>query len=459
MEKITILCRTSKKNAKEVKLRFRVKDGKDKNGKIIDLFHKSEIVANLLQIAKLNPDGTKKAKTSCHDEKLFTQIQSEIAKVTEAYHLMKERNCELTSRKLEEVIANLENRIVEKSDIFLVRFKEYMEHQYATNVISEGRYKHYKVLYHVLERFLIIEQNLEIPFRKVDPDFIERFAYFMKNEHQYVATNRGLYTIVKESNVPTEERSQNYTSQQLKILRTFFRSLENKELISKSPFVKLDDGTRKKIMKQDYEEPVSLSIDEFQQVLNADVPETLKEVKRIFTLHCALGCRVGDFKKMSDENICVTREGIPYLEYVPEKTKEEGFLVQTPLVRFAFDTISQYGFGSPLLTYINGKSGYNKKIKELLKHCNIDRGCIVDKKTGKREPLYELASSKLGRKTLVTMMESAQIDEYAAGLHKDGSEAVKRYSYKSIRDRFVLMNLAFKQADYRVDQQLNIIEE
>ena len=73
-------------------------------------------------------------------------------------------------------------------------------------------------------------------------------------------------------------------------------------------------------------------------------------------------------------------------------------------------------------------------------------------------PLYEKASSKLCRKTFVDMMVKAQIDEYAAGLHKKGSEAVRHYTNMTLQDRFKLMCYAFSQPMYAVDGGLNVIE-
>jgi hypothetical protein len=55
-------------------------------------------------------------------------------------------------------------------------------------------------------------------------------------------------------------------------------------------------------------------------------------------------------------------------------------------------------------------------------------------------------------------MNKVQVDMYAAGLHKVGSSAVTRYTSMEIKDRFKLMNTAFDQRAYKVDNQLNVIE-
>ena len=56
------------------------------------------------------------------------------------------------------------------------------------------------------------------------------------------------------------------------------------------------------------------------------------------------------------------------------------------------------------------------------------------------------------------MMNKVQVDMYAAGLHKDGSTAVKRYTKMELKDRFVLLNAAFDQKPYKVNNQLKIMK-
>ena len=106
-------------------------------------------------------------------------------------------------------------------------------------------------------------------------------------------------------------------------------------------------------------------------------------------------------------------------------------------------------------------AAYNKKVCELMKICGIDRK-VTTYDTEKHDnvyiPLYEAASSKLARKTHVDMMNKVQVNIYAAGLHRQGSDAVHHYTKMEMKDHFALMNVAFGQPDYRVDKDLNILE-
>ena len=70
--------------------------------------------------------------------------------------------------------------------------------------------------------------------------------------------------------------------------------------------------------------------------------------------------------------------------------------------------------------------------------------------------LYEVASSKLCRKTHVDITTKAQVDKYVSGLHKEGSKAVERYTKLGIKERFILFCSAFREKLYKVDDGLNV---
>jgi hypothetical protein len=147
---------------------------------------------------------------------------------------------------------------------------------------------------------------------------------------------------------------------------------------------------------------------------------------------------------------------------MPQKTAlQQGEEVATPLMQTALDILKKYDFKFSFLRNLWGKDGYNHQIKTLLEHCGINRKSPVrDTESGKTKyvPIYELASTKLARKTFVNLMASCQVDLYAAGLHKRGSDAVERYAHIDLKERFRLMCFAFGEPEYEVDDNLAIIE-
>lgn len=460
MERITLYLRTQK--TKGIKLRFRLTDGRE-----IQLFHKSEIIADLSDLSRFTDYCQLKPRTTVYNRDLFNQIQEEVSVMETVYRKHKKDGDHmlLTSEDFEKEIGKTKNPeiiIRDAKSSLLVKFLDSADRKFKDDVIGLGRYRHSIVLYEKLKRFLTINHKLEITPEEVTPELLMDFRQFITEEYKYVKKYKELYSETRSNNIPTKELGHNTVVVTLNHLQAFFTELEDMDEIVKSPFRKLGKERKKVVMAEHYDEPVYLVKEEFQKVLHSDVPESLKEVKALFLLQCAFGCRINDFKNLSMDSIDVDVHGIPFIHYLPQKTIKTSISdIVTPILPYALEIIKEYQFDFHLLKYVSGKSGYNAKIKQLLKYLEIDRKCTVYDSTtrmNKRVPLYELGSSKLCRKTHVDMMAKAQINEYAAGLHKEGSDAVKRYTSLGLKDRFTLMCVAFEQKMYKVDNELNIIE-
>lgn len=460
MERITLYLRTKK--SKNIKLRFRLTDGRT-----IQLYHKSEIKADLVDLAKFTEDGNLKPRTAIYNHELLKEIQLEIAAMKTAYRKFKEKGQEqqIDSETFENEVRkslNPELYAPKSSDTLLEKFREIAEKKFNDNVIGTSRYKHSIVIGNILERFLTITRKKTMTVQDATPDFIMGFRQFITNEYKYVKTYEGLYENMADRNIPKEPRSHNTVVTALNHLQAFFTELEDTEVIIKSPFRKLGKERKRIALTEHYDEPIYLLKEEFQAIMAQKVPEYLQETKDAFLLQCAFGCRISDFKRLTMANVDVDQNGIPFIHYLPQKTiRTSTEDVITPIMHYALQIIKKYQFNFHILRYVSGKSGYNFKIKELLQLTGINRKCsIYDEKNQQniRVPLYELGSSKLCRKTHVDMMAKAQINEYAAGLHKEGSDAVKRYTSLGLKDRFILMCVAFDQEMYKVDNELNIIE-
>jgi hypothetical protein len=160
----------------------------------------------------------------------------------------------------------------------------------------------------------------------------------------------------------------------------------------------------------------------------------------------------------------VSPEGIPFIHYIPRKTMKEMETmveIKTPLVRVAYDIVmkTRFNFNEQKANY--SVAVYNRELRKLLKHCGIDRPVAkFNEALGDNEyfPLYEVASSRLARKTHVDIMNKVQVNAYVAGLHAEGSDAVYRYTNLEIADRFALMNVAFGQKAYHVYPDLTLVK-
>ena len=462
MVRITIFTRASSAK-KQIKIRLRLTEGRR-----ADLFHKTDIRADVADIQKFGVNCKLKDGIKIYDHLLYDKLQDEVHYMENAFEKMLKEGMDLTNEVFKRVILEMKNPIVEVRRVepgVVSRFNQYIDCAVRDGIFGENRAKHIRVVCGKLDRFLTIKGLSKMTITEFDQDTLMEFRNFILDEYLYVDKNKRLYKDFVTKNLPKERLSANTAASQMKMLQSFFTDLENRDEITKSPFRKLGADRKKAVMKTTYDAPVFLRKEEFQKVLTAKLPASLEPTRDAFVLQTALGCRVDDFQHMSMDNVGVSDDNIPYIHYLPHKTagtQENNSEVVTPIVRFAFDVIKRTGFNLPALKNLYGEMGYNAKIKGILSICKIDRKVPVYDESEKRNiylPVSSLGSSKLARKTHVDLMNKIQIDMYAAGLHKVGSGAVKRYTSLELKDRFAIVNLAFDQQPYSVDEQLNIMGE
>lgn len=464
MKGLTIFLRTTKKEG-TIRLRFRLRDGRE-----VDLYHKSEIRADLSDIEKFTPEGEVKPRVSLYNKRLKNDIDVEMSAIIAAYGKLckkKEKrfitNVEFEKTISEELNPDKAKTLSEVTDIYH-RFERYIEEGCTDGIFGKARQRHYKVLLNELKRFLIISKLTSLPPADFTGDMLIDFRRFLIDEYTFVEEYPKLYQAEDVRNIPKERRSQNTVVTKLRELQAFYNELIARGEIEKSPFALVGKHRKRIMMREQYDAPVCLTLEEFEKILNkSDVPATLKETRDCFLLQCAFGCRISDYKQFSMKKIGTSEDGIPFIHYVPQKTiKNDREEVVTPILRYAMDIIKEYQFNFGILKYVSGHQGYNAKIKSLLKFCDIDRPVSyydIDSNDMKERPLYEAGCSKLARKTFVDLINKMQINMYLGGLHKQGSDAVKRYTNIGLKERFMLYSVAFNQPIYKVDNELNIINE
>lgn len=450
---IQIINRTTKTEG-EIKLRFRLRDGRN-----VDLYHKSEIKANLKDLSRLKPNGAPKDGKQKYNAELRKKIRDRISILEEVYESHKE-DTPLTNEIFEILIdrvLNPDNYMEDDSDkplTLLDRFQKYLDN----NTFAEVRTREYNLVLRTLERFFKVKGLEDVMIEDFDADMICDFQEFITNEYQYAAKKKYayIYNDMSEHRVPRQVRKQNTTQSMLKMVKAFYQTLEDSDEVPVSPFRKLGKKKRADMLREEYNAPVALTLGEVQKIINTDVPAKLQCVKDAFLLQVALGCRISDYISMNMDFVKVS-DGIPYVAYVAKKT---GLRTDTPLPKFAFEIVKRTNLNFPTLKYASGKSGYNKLIKELIQYCGIDREVEVGKEGSKvlYSPIAEVVSSKTARKTNVTLCADAQIDKAVMGLHEHGSKAIANYDAESLMRKFKIISFAFRQPLYMVDEDLNIIE-
>ena len=376
-----------------------------------------------------------------------------------AYTLMQLKRMDMNDRIFEMQVGRvLSDRLSVatpcKHESMYTRYMRYIEDIHKVGVVGKSRYLQLLCKARKLQRFLLIKGLSSLAPKEFDVNLLMDYRWFVTNEYLFVPSFPHLYTKGGGRRAPKKMCKNNTVVSDLLALKAFFSELEDTGEIRRSPFRKLSGEKRRSVMHVEYDEPFYLRADEFRRVLLAEVPAELQWAKDMFVLNCALGCRIGDLKKLSMEKVAVSEEGIPYVHYIPSKTsrmsKRE---VVTPLIRPAYEIIlrTRFCFNGHNPNY--EKQLYNKALRRLLEFCGIDRPvCLYDPEVGDNvyRPLYEVASSKLARKTHVDMLNKVQINYYAAGLHREGSKAVFRYTSLELSDRFALLNAAFGEEGYRV---------
>jgi hypothetical protein len=455
MARVQLFTQTRKVGNESIKLRFRLKDGRG-----VQLYCRSEITATIDDLSKFEANGTPKKRAN-YSRKLAKIIADRMALLQTVYDDCIKSGILLTSKVFEErvdMVLHPEKYQTEKPKVksLLERFDEYI----SDGTFSEARKAGYRVTEKILSRYLQIVGRTSIQIDEVDKQFLIDFHQFVVNEYKYVKRYKRLYSDIKSSNVPMTARDANTVAIKMKMLSAFFNCLEANEEVTISPFRRLTKGDRKSTMSETYGEPFALRLEELQQLINADVPEALRATRDAFALQSCVGCRISDFQRLSMQNVMVS-DGIPYIIYVPKKTakldSKNG--IKTPLVKVAFDIVKKTQFDLPIHSP-SGQAGYNVKIRELLKFVGIDR-TVASFEDGNpvESPLYAVASNRLARKTFLTLTSRAQINKYAAGLHKAGSGAVKSYLALELSDLFRLLSFAFEQPTFAVDRDLNIIND
>ena len=461
MERITLLAKKTTKTSGLIRLRFRLRDGR-----AIDLSHKSEIQADLKELSKFNDDGTIRPGTKVFNAELLKQIANEIDAMKRAYSTMKQEGYDLTSEVLEKMVfQELHPKQAEraKQATLLERLETYVSTSYANGLFGDSRLKHYRILLQELQRFMTINGKSSVTPNDFTANDVMNFRLFLFDEYKYASNKKykKIYDELSERSKPKEKRSLNTVATEMKQLQAFFSSLEDADEINKSPFRKLGKANRQLAVKEQYDEPVILRKEELLRIMVTDVPDTLKATKDAFLLQCNFGQRIGDFKKMTMANVAVNEDGIPYIHYLADKTKKQKHSeFVAPIMQYGLEIIKRTQFNMPVLKYVSGQCGYNVKIKKLLQHCGIDRQCSVfDEAKGENtyQPLYELASSKLCRTTCNDLVRLQSTNDNASGLHANGSKAVDRYISNWLRDVFPRWCSAFNQPVYKVDKSLNII--
>lgn len=398
------------------------------------------------------------ANGNTHDPATRSEIDRHGLAMCKAYTMMQLQGKTMSNRVFE---AEVKRMLGETEDSVLpanasdseplhTRFVRYLDDAHRDGVIGDARYAVAIGKAHKLQRFLAINKLSAITANDFTSDLVLEFRQFVYDEYLYVPKYPELYPRTPGHRPPVKRCCDSTVVHDLKLLQAFFTELENTGEIQHSPFRKISLKKRRAIMHVMYDDPVYLKADELQQVMATEVPSDMQWAKDMFVLNCAIGCRISDLLRLTPDKVGVSDDGIPYVHYIPSKTagrQSTNKEVVTPLIEPAVEIIHRTQLKLMDTNPNYGKQRYNKALRKLLEYCGINRRVSLfnpDACDNECKPLYEVASSKLARKTHIDMLNKVQINYYAAGLHRQGSDAVFRYTSLELADRNALMKAAFR---------------
>lgn len=316
----------------------------------------------------------------------------------------------------------------EKKQTFEQLFDEFLE----KHRLSEVRKKNFRVVKRSMLRYELYvkktkrnRKDFVLDVNEVTRETLADMWDFFENEYKYFEKYPQIYEDIPEKRTP-QPRGKNTLIDCFSRIRTFFLWCYENGKTTNRPFDKFP------IEECLYGTPVYISLDEREQIWNADLSARpqLAIQRDIFIFQSVIGCRVSDLYRMTKRSIV---NGA--IEYIPKKTKEgRPLTVRVPLNERAKEILKRYeDFEGPGLLPFISEQKYNKAIKEFFKLAGIDR-IVTTLDTLTREevkrPIYEVASSHMARRTFIgNIYRKVKDPNLVSALsgHKEGSKAFQRY--------------------------------
>ncbi len=260
--------------------------------------------------------------------------------------------------------------------------------------------------------------NSNITFDSVNANVLKSFQRYLKND-------------------PICNKGDNTVSGILKKLRAFF------SYSYKNGWSRIYPFNDFKIEKENYGDPIFITKVELDLIyMMSTSDELLEKTKDLFVLQCSIGCRIGDYKSLTKQNVI---NGA--IEYIPSKTvKENGRRVRVPLNNRAISIINKYKYPNDALMPFIPDQQYNDLIRLLFRTAGIIRNVIrLNPRTRKNEvvSIASIASSHMARRTFIGILHKKVKNEIIASMsgHVEDSKAFSRYYSIDDNDKKVAISI------------------
>lgn len=309
----------------------------------------------------------------------------------------------------------------------LARIREYAERFEGTDGAKQAilRFERQMQRYHDYHHEILGEPDFTLFVETLTIEQMNEFKEYIKSEYLLREQYPDFYSSRLYYNTKRKELSNTTIINMMNQFCVFLRWCKKMKFSDNDVFERY--GCKGPI----YGDPFYLTREERNILYDADLTDNpkLATIRDIFVFHCYIGCRVGDLYRLTKDNII---DG--FVEYTPQKTKKcQAKTVRVPLHDKAKKILERHNCPNGKLLPFKQVHQYNQGIRELLKHCGIDRMVTILDTHGYQtvqKPLYEVASSHTARKTFVgNLYKQVPDPNLIASMsgHVDGSRAFARY--------------------------------
>ena len=254
-------------------------------------------------------------------------------------------------------------------------------------VISAKSMKKYNLVAEALHRFeeekRKVYKGFQLDFKTFDGKLIKEFDWFLSEGKDKADTKQGV-----------KPRAHNTVVRYLEILFHFFCEAERKGIEICKDFQDYDNSKTKP-------QNVTITDEEFEKIfLHRASSERLENVRQLFIIACVTGLRYSDLETLQLNHFNYA-EGT--IQLIQRKTNQPVSIALNPLLVKMLEE-NHYVLPTPICN-----QDFNRYLKELFKEIGLARNVQISRVVGKKRvvtdhKLYEIASSKMGRRYLCSSL-------------------------------------------------------
>ena len=336
-------------------------------------------------------DSEKMRVTAHHEKNTLNNKLAELAAIAREY----EDKLPLTEKPTQESFNNffwVKLKIIEEGKTFFAVVDNVLEdlptrENRNHEVITEKSMKKYKLVAEALHKFeeekRKVHKGFQLDFKTFDGKLIKEFDWFLSEGKDKADTKRGI-----------KPRAHNTVVRYLEILFHFFCEAKRKGIDICEDFQDYDNH---KIRPQN----VTITDEEFEQIYcHKASNERLENVRQLFIISCTTGLRYSDLETLQTKHINFSDEDIQRIQH---KTNQSVNIALNPLLEKMLQD-HNYELPKPICN-----QDFNRYLKELFEEIGLDRNIQISRIVGKKRQiidckLYEIASSKMGRRYLCSSL-------------------------------------------------------